>query len=204
MRKIFCIGREFGSGGLSIAKEAAKALNINCYDREILDEAVRSSGLPKEHDIVHMDEKAPSAWMYSILYEGSDRRYYGMISNDVLFSLEKKIILAAAEREDCIIVGRCADNILKQCRDYSVLSIFVTAYTDDRVKAIMERKEVNEGTAKDLIRKTDKERRVYYKTYTGKEWGISSSYDLTLNSSTLSRAAIIDILKYLYNNEMNG
>ena len=69
---------------------------------------------------------------------------------------------------------------------------------------IMERKEVNEGTAKDLIRKTDKERRVYYKTYTGKEWGISSSYDLTLNSSTLSRAAIIDILKYLYNNEMNG
>jgi len=199
MRKILCIGRQFGSGGHKMAIAAAKELGINCYDREILDDAVKSSGIAGG-TLTDADEKAANGWMYSILYEGADKKYYGKITNDILYDLEKKIILAAADREDCVIVGRCADVILKHHENCLVRSVFITADLEDRVKTVMTRQNLPEKAARELIRKTDKARKGYYDFYTDGDWGKPFNYDMILNSSRLSEKEIVDFLKYMYQN----
>jgi cytidylate kinase len=197
MRKIICIGRQYGSGGHRIAQAAAEQLGIPCYDREILEMAIKDSGIASE-SIANTDEKAPNAWMYSILYEGVNKHYYGKISNDILFDLEKKIILEAAKRSDCIFVGRCADAILKGSPDCCVKSIFIRADPEARITEIMNRCQCSRKQAASRIRKTDDARKNYYRTYCGGSWGEDQTYDYILDSSKLTQEQLLDTIRKIY------
>lgn len=197
MRKIICIGRQYGSGGHGIAKETASLLRIPCYDREILELAIKDSGIA-ENAISDQDEKAPNAWMYSILYEGYDKQYYGKITNDILFDLEKKIILEAAKRSDCIFVGRCADSILKQSTDYQIKSIFIKASQDARIREIMNRCSCDKKKAVSLMKKSDAARKHFCSVYGKSSWGEPGSYDFTFDSSVRSREEIIQDICGIY------
>ena len=197
MRRIICIGRQCGSNGHVIAQKTAEKLNIPCYDKEILEKAVQSSGLSK--DILEKaDEKAANPFLYSVWYDGISAEYHGRSTNDILFLAEQKIILDFAAEHDCVFVGRCADYILKKDPQFSVLSVYITAATDYKIQTIMATNHLNEKDAANLIRRTDKARKTYYDYYTGNDWGKPSDYDITLNASSLGESRIVDFLTRIY------
>ena len=111
--------------------------------------------------------------------------------NDVLFDLQRKIILDAAEKEDCVIVGRCANYIL----DNKCLSVFIHAPFDYRVQTIIERTGREEKSAQKLVKKVDKERRTYYEYFTDKKWKDISQYHLAFDSSKFDQDTIVKMIK---------
>ncbi len=198
MRKCICIGRQYGSGGRRIALKAAENIGIRCYDSELLTKAITDSGITSNQLLEEADEKTAS-WMYTALYEGSNKEYYGKNPNDILFSAQKKIILEIAAREDCILVGRCADHILRRQKDCQMTSIFINAPMDYRIREIMSRENVNDKDAAKLIRKTDRQRKIYYEYYTGNDWGKPSDYDIMLNAQSMGEERILKLIGHIYN-----
>lgn len=185
-----CIGREFGSGGLKIAEELAKLLEINFYDKKLIELAAQKSGLCEEYfgktEYGHAASVFPgdlSGRPVGIFSAG----YYGEtpLLNETLFKIQSDIIRRLSAKESCILAGRCADYVL---RDHPrCLSVFICDDIDNRVKRIMSAKE-NEsdfGKVKKEIEKTDKNRAKYYGFYTNKQWGKAVSYHLCLKSSVL-------------------
>lgn len=197
MNKIICIGRQYGSGGREIGYTLAKELGISFYDKEIMQEILNTSDLPRKL-LEKADEHSPHSLLHTVLYQGAEKAYYGMESNAILFEMQKKFILKKAQQENCIIVGRCAGSILENQSGCCALSIFVAAQMDDRIQRIMERKKIDSHDASALIRKTDKQREKYYNFYTNKDWGKPSDYDITLNSSKWGSERSIALLLDLY------
>ena len=111
--------------------------------------------------------------------------------NDVLYELQKKIIISLGQREDCVIVGRCATNILKN----KSLSIFIHAPFEDRVQNVIRRTGREEASVRKLVKKMDKERRAYYEYFTDSKWMDMTQYDLCIDSSRFSMDQIVDIVK---------
>lgn len=127
MRKIICIGRQFGSGGHFIARKFAERECIPYYDRKILDRASEASGIAR--DIMERaDERMAHPLWQPLYYEGNSKKYYGKNANDILFEAQKEIILEDAKKSDAVFVGRCADYILREFTDYCVKSIFCSSY----------------------------------------------------------------------------
>ena len=108
----------------------------------------------------------------------------GQSAEDVLFQMQSEIILELAEKEDCIIIGRCADHILES-QHVDCLSLFICAPVDWRVRHRMELEKLDEKSARELVEKTDKQREKYYAHYTNRPWGIPENYDLCINSARL-------------------
>ncbi|MDO4554956.1 MAG: cytidylate kinase-like family protein [Lachnospiraceae bacterium] len=193
MSKIICISREYGSGGHEIAKKTAQLLGISCLDKEILEHVLEKSDLPNDL-IVKADEKRKNSFRYTAIYEGSNREYYGMAINDILYEMEKNVILEKAEEGDCIIVGRCAEEILKDT-DHAVVSLFITAPLEFRLRRKMEEAGTQDRRKVEKeIKKMDKQRRAYYEYHTGKDWGIPYNYDVCLNSASMGINRIIDVM----------
>lgn len=138
MRKIICIGRQFGSGGHNLAHNLAESLGIPYYDKKILEDALAKSGM-REEIMREAEEKLPNPLLHSIYYEGNSTEYYGKSANEILYITQKSIIQKYAEESDCVIVGRCADAILKNCPDYSVKSVFVSAPMEYRITTTMKK-----------------------------------------------------------------
>lgn len=184
---VITIGRQFGSGGKEIGEKLAKSLNVNCYDKELLALAAKDSGLCEEIFEMH-DEKPTSSFLYSLVmdtYAGiySPQNMIDMPINQKVFLAQFDTIKKIAEKESCVIVGRCADYALEEMDD--VISVFISADMDYRVGKIAEKFKLKENKAKDLIIKTDKKRASYYNFYTNKIWGDAATYDLCLNSGVL-------------------
>lgn len=196
MRKIICIGRQSGTNGRVIARKTAEKLGIPCYDEELLQKAVEESGI-SEDVLKKADERAANPLLYTSLYEGSNKEFFGKNANDILFLAQTKVIQALAEKEDCIFVGRCADNVLRRA-PCSVLSVFITAPMRYRIRTVMERENTDEKGAAAHIRKVDRWRKVYYDYYTGNDWGKPSDYDVVLNAGLLGEDRVVDILVGLY------
>ncbi len=194
MNKIICIGRQYGSGGRVIGEAVAKKLGISFYDKDLLDEALAKTDLPQEA-LRNADEKRKNPFMYSVYYQGKDKEYYGMDASSILFEMQKKIILENAKKGDCVFVGRCADFILSECKDISVLSVFIVAPMKDRIARIMEREGIDEKSASDKIRKIDKKRKAHYDYYTGKDWGKPSDYDIIINSSRWGEQGSVELIE---------
>ena len=116
--------------------------------------------------------------------------------NDVLFYTQAEIIKGLAEKEDCIIVGRCADDILKGTKGSR--SVFIHAPFEKRVERIMERASIDEREAAALIKKIDKQRRYYYNYFTDKKWEHMTQYDICLDSGSIPEEQILDVLAALY------
>lgn len=194
---VITIARGYGSGGRAIGQMLAEELNIGFYDRELLKLASDASGI-HEGLFAQADETAKNPLLQSIakkVYKGQiippDRDDF--ISNENLFNYQAKIIKELAQNESCVIVGRCADFILKDLDN--VLRIYVHASSEDCVKTVEELAVCSKKQVKNYIQTIDKRRAAYYHYFTGRDWKDADNYDLCLNTSHLSRTQCIELVK---------
>ena len=204
-RTVITIGREFGSGGHEIGMKLAEKLGIKCYDKELLELAAKESGLCEEL-FASQDEKPTNSFLYSLVMDtysfGYTNSYVDMPINHKVFLAQFDAIKKLAERESCVIVGRCADYALED-NPYAV-SVFIKASLDERVQRIKRIYELNDSKAADLIQKTDKRRASYYNYYSSKKWGEAKSYNLCIDSGLVGVDGAIDmILKFIELKEKN-
>lgn len=192
---IICIGRQFGSGGHEIGTGLAKALDIPCYDKEILKQAAQESGIMEEL-FERADEKAAGSFLHSLTagnsYLGAFSSYDDYLTNDKLFLFQSKTIKEMAQKGPCVMIGRCADYILRGHQKR--LSVFIHAPLELRVQRIAHLHNLEEDAARALIKKTDKSRSNYYSFYTENDWGAASTYDLCLNAGKLGVDASVALL----------
>ncbi|MDR2969476.1 MAG: cytidylate kinase-like family protein [Tannerellaceae bacterium] len=203
---VITIGRQFGSGGRKVGQKLAKVLGINYYDREILAVAARESGL-SEDVFEKADEQAASGLSYALTtgysYMGMYMPYTDFLSNDGLFQLQSDAIRKLAEKESFILVGRCADYILRE--HPGLMSFFIHDTRENRVRRIQEYRnhEVTEEQAKELMMKTDKSRAAYYNYYTNKTWGASCSYHFSIDVSVLGVDESVAVMRELVDRRQN-
>ncbi len=198
---IITIGRECGSGGRHIGKKLAEELGIKCYDKELIDVAVKNSGLCKEIFETH-DEKPTSSFLYSLVMDTyslgyASSAYMDMPLNHKVFLAQFDTIKEIASQESCVFIGRCADYALAEFPN--VVTVFITADEDVKIKTLMERHNMGDQQAKSFMMKTDKKRASYYNYYSSKRWGDSKSYDLCINSSKVGIDGAIEIIKTFAN-----
>lgn len=196
-RFVITIARGYGSGGRAIGKMLAKELGINCYDREILKLASDDSGINEEL-FVRADEKLKGTLLYKVaknVYKGEvippDSDTY--VSNDNLFHYQAKVLRELAQRESYVIIGRCADYILKDMKN--VIRIFVHAPIEHCIDVVEDKTSMTRREIEQFIYKTDQYRAEYYRYYTGKDWNNARNYDLCLNTEELSFEKCVEIVK---------
>ncbi|MCU6746646.1 MULTISPECIES: cytidylate kinase-like family protein [Lachnospiraceae] len=195
-KRIITIGRQYGSNGRSIAQKLSDKLGIHYYDKELIYLASQKNDISYE-ELLKVDEKRADPWRYPVEDDMQmNRRFRYEPMNDVLFETEKKVILELAEKEDCIIVGRCANYVLREKEN--VRNIFFYAPLEERIKTIMERASVDEKEAAYLIKKIDKQRRYYYNSYTDRRWEDMEQYDICMDTVKMSVDSILDILCAVY------
>lgn len=193
-KRIITINRMYGSGGRAIGKALAEELEIGFYDKELIEIVARDKNIPFG-DLADVDEKRPGAWSFPVNHEIQISQDYRAIPmNDVLFELQRDIILSLSDKEDCVIVGRCANHILQD----RTLSVFIYAPFETRVKNVMERLDREEKSARKLVKRMDKERRSYYEFFTDEKWLDMGQYDLCIDSSRFTTEEIVKILKEAY------
>ena len=194
---VITIGRECGSSGRLIGQKLAADLGVKCYDKELLTLAAKNSGLCEELFKTH-DEKPTSSFLYSLVMDTysmgyNTSAYMDMPINHKIFLAQFDTIKKLAEEESCVIVGRCADYALA---DYpNTVSVFICGDEEDKIHHLMERHNVDESKAKDIMIKTDKRRASYYNYYSSKKWGSSKSYDVCINSSAVGYDGAVEIIK---------
>ncbi len=191
--KIITISRQFGSGGRTVGKQLAARLGIPCYDQELIEKLAQASGFTPEM-VAKQQEASPysSRWAF-VLSEG---QFMGASIQDQLWQLQREIILDLAEKGSCVIVGRCADVILKDYAD--CLTVFIHARKEKRAKRIVEVYGETEVAIEKRIRDKDKRRAVYYEFYTGQTWGLAENFHVALDSGELGIERCTDTLTALY------
>lgn len=203
-KRIITIGRQFGSNGRNIGKLIAEKLGVQCYDKELLQIAAKNSGVCEEL-LQNLDEKPNKSFLYSVVmdpyafaYNFNNNNYTTNI-NQQAFQATFDTIKDLAERESCVIVGRCSDYILRERDD--VLNVFIYAPLEARIKTVSERyPALTENKIKDQITKEDKARASYYNYYSSKKWGKMESYHLSIDSSILTIDKAADIIIEVFNN----
>ena len=198
--KIYTIGREFGSGGREVGEKLATKLGIKLYDKELLQQAAKDSGFCEEIFENH-DEKPTNSFLYSLVMDTysvsgySAAPFLDMPLNHKVFLAQFETIKKIAEKESCVIVGRCADYALSDNPD--CINVFIHADLDVRIKNVSRNLNITENKARDIINKTDKQRASYYNYYTSKKWGDSKSYNLSLDAGKLGTDNCVEmILKF--------
>ena len=191
MNKVITISREYGAGGHSIGKRVAEALGIEIYDKDIVRETVKASGFDME--VVQQEEEdvSRSSYFLKTLVSGSVH-YHD--PQDAIHEVQRAVILKFAQEGPCVILGRCADEIL---RDSGIETLNVFIHADDlhRAVRISEMTGITNATElQKLMAKKDASRRNYYTHYTGKKWGDSHNYDLTLDSGVLGDELCIKLI----------
>ena len=194
--RIITIARQFGSGGREIGEELAKALGVKCYDKELISLAAKESGVNPEV-FNNVDEKATNSLLYSLslgLYSfGSNFSADRLPVNDKLYLLQHKIIKQIAAEGACVIVGRCADHVLRDKKN--IVRLFICADMDYRIDRAVKIKGVNKDKAAQVVNKTDKSRANYYNFYSGMKWGAPENYDLSVNRTGLSTEQVVGVVK---------
>lgn len=193
---VITIGRQFGSGGRSIGEKLAKKLGVNFYDKELISIAAKESGMSPEV-FEGVDEKATNSLLYSLsmgMYSfGSGLPAMGDLPvNDKLYLLQHRIIKDIAEKENCVIVGRCADYVLRD--NPKRVSLFIYADMEYRKEQSIQKHGIDAAHAEHIINKTDKNRANYYSFYSGQKWGMVENFDLCIDSSKLDEDKIVDLL----------
>ncbi len=195
-KSVITISREFGSGGREIAIDVAKALGVKFYDKELISLAAKESGVDPAL-FERIDEHASNSLLYSLsmgLFTLGQTGFSprDQISvNDQLYLLQHEIIKKLAE-EPCVIVGRCADYILRDRTN--CINVFIHADLEYRVERAIRLHNVPESKGEAVVRKTDKTRANYYQFYTENKWGLADNYHLSVNSAKLSKEKVVDII----------
>lgn len=179
-KRIITISREFGSGGRFIGEEVAKKLGIAYYDKNIINQIAEESGLSPDY-IQESAELSPKKGILAYALAGRD--ITGKSVEDMVYEVQRKVILELAEKEPCVIIGRNADFILKDRDD--VLNVFIHGNMPEKMKRICQLYNVSEQDAVKMMTDTDKRRITNYNFYTDQRWGKASNYTLCLNSSQL-------------------
>ncbi len=185
---IITIARQYGSGGREIGERVAKLLGIPLYDKQLIADAA-SKGNLSEEIIKKTDETAANSLLYTLAMGsnvvGTTMHFgYKMPINDKLFILQSEVIREYAKGGSCVIIGRCADYVLRE--EEGIFRIFVYGDLDHRKERVQERHpEIKASQIVDVINKTDRRRASYYNFYTGNKWGKYDNYDMAVNSSTL-------------------
>lgn len=197
MRSIITISREFGSGGREIGKILSEQLDIPFYDKELLEIASRESGICQELFVKH-DENYTSSLLFSLVMGNYPMTADGRINPDMplnhkIFLAQFDTIKSLAEKGPCVIVGRCADYVLKNMTN--VVNFFISGNIIEKKARILERYDIEKNKAEDFIRKTDKRRASYYNYYTDMKWGEAKNYDLCINSSKTGIDGAVRLMK---------
>ncbi|MBO5364057.1 MAG: cytidylate kinase-like family protein [Clostridia bacterium] len=182
---IITIGRQFGSGGREVAKKVAEKLGIGFYDKELIALAAKESGLSEEL-FEGIEDMSSNSLLYSLVMgiqsgNGTYYRYGDVFNSDGLFRVQSQVIRNLAEKGPCVIVGRCADYILRE--QPNLMNVFVHADIAWRTKRIRELHTMEEKEATATIKKTDKRRGSFYNFYTNQVWGNVNNYHLSLDTS---------------------
>lgn len=185
-KPVITIARQYGSGGKTIGQMLADDLKVNCYEREIISMASEDSGI-NESLFAKVDEQIGVNSFFNLnhIYKGKliSPESDGFTSNQNLFNYQAKIIKYLADKDSCVIIGRCANFVLRDNPD--VVSVFVYSDADFLLENALERTSFSEKDTIKFIEKTNKYRADYYKYYTGLDWYDLRSYDLVLNSGKL-------------------
>lgn len=188
---VITIGRENGSGGRQLGSELAAALGVKCYDSELINETAKASGFAKSFVETH-EEHRPGSFLYSLVTGG------GVVADEQpfpvqIFQAQSEVIRTIAARESCIIVGRCADYVLRERKD--LLSVFIhapVAFRADRAQKVYEKEA---GNMEDFVRKKDKKRAAFYNYFSQNKWGDARHYHLAI-SSVYGVDFAVEVLKH--------
>ena len=192
MKKIITISRQFGSGGRSIAKAVAEKLGYDYYDSELVERVAKETGFSQEY-IADAGEYAPGRSILSYALSNSTP-HSGSVMNatDYLWSTQCRIIMEIADKGNCVIVGRCADYILRNRED--CLNVFIYADTAYKAKRIVELYGVTDKSPEKRLADKDGKRRVNYKYFTGRDWGEAENYHISLNSAYFGQDKCAEII----------
>lgn len=189
--RIITISREFGSGGRTIGRKVAEELGIPCYDSELIQKIATESGFDENY-IKDAGEYAPGGFLSSAFAN----RAFGPTNEDYLWQIQYQIITELAEKGPCVIVGRCADYILRDKAD--CLKVFIHADMDFRADRIVKVYGEREESPEQRLKDKDKRRAAYHRFYTNMKWGHAQNYHITLNSGVLGIEKCVEIIKSLY------
>ena len=193
MNRIITISREFGSGGRTIGKMTAERLGIPCYDQELITKLAEKSGFTAEY-VKERSEYTEHAGWFSNAFSG--RSLDGTSNQDYLWVIQRKILLELSKQESCVIVGRCADYVLRDRAD--CLRVFIHADMEKRADRIVRVYGETKDAPKKRLREKDRRRAVYYQFYTDMEWGKAQNYHISLDSGTLGIDCCVELLTQLY------
>ena len=190
---IITISREYGAGGHSIGRGVAEALGIEIYDRDIIRNTARDSGL--DAGVIEAEEeeisRADAIWRMITPAAYTDRR-------ETIHEIERKVILMLAKKGPCVILGRCADTILEE---FNIESLNVFIYADAIHRAVRVSELIGSKNPSDIqraMKKTDHARREYYQQFTGKHWGDAKNFNLSMDSGLLGYDACIKLICEAY------
>lgn len=196
---VITIARGYGSGGREIGKLVADKLGINYYDKDIITLTTEQSG-NTEHYVENNEQKITNSAFYNFYsqfyYEGAEST-----KCDKLFNVEKNVMIDLASKGDCVILGRLGNYIFKDYKN--ALHIFIDSNLENKITRVMKRDNLSENDAKAKIKRVETERKNHCKHFSNKEWGATSTYDLTLNSSKYSVDKIADIIVSLVKGKVN-
>ncbi len=195
--RVITIARQYGASGRFTGEFLSKLTGFPCYDRELITMSVDKSGM-KEDVLKSFDEKAQSSLLYtlamgSVEYGSAIATPYNMPISDKLFIMQSNIIKELAEQSPCIIVGRCADYVLRE--NPNCVSIFLQADLNVRAERVAARHQLPITKAQDLCIKTDKKRASYYSHYAGQKWGRPDLYDLVIDTTTIGAEGAAKVIK---------
>ncbi len=181
---VITIGRQFGSGGRAIGKAVAEQLGIPFYDKEIIKRIAQKSGLSQEI-LDEYDERPTNSFLYSLsfgayTYSNTLTGVPEIPMSDKIFMIQSDVIKNLAKEGPCVIVGRCAESVLKE--EVPSLSIFIHTNIERRIQRICEYENISRAAALEMIHKTDKKRASYHNYYSENKWGAATTYDLCVNS----------------------
>lgn len=189
MKNIITISREFGSGGRSIGKAVADKLGYEYFDKEIIEKIAEESGLSKDY-IEKNGEHSPGKNFFSYAFVGRSRS--GMSVEDYLWNKQREVILKIAEKGKCVIVGRCADYILRDRED--CLNVFIHADMKKRADRIVNLYGETDQKPEKRLKDKDRTRKLNYKYYTDHDWGVSQNYHISLDSGEIGIERCEDII----------
>ena len=197
-RFVITIARQYGSGGRTIGMMLAEKLGVEYYDKDLVKKASEDSGI-NEALFARTDEKHKGG-LKNIFKKHTQEVALpsegDYTSSDNLFNLQSRVIRDLAAKENCIIIGRCADYVLKDC-DHA-LSVFVHAPMDFCIEQAMKKHSMTEKEMEKYILKVDRQRADYYRYFTGREWTDARNYDLCLDSSKLGfERCVEEIIAYM-------
>ncbi len=197
MDKVITITRQYGSGGREIGRKLAEAYEIPFYDNEIISRAAKETGFA-EAAFERAEDKASNSLLYSIamgmnVFSNQDVGFSGLSLDDRIFLAQSKVIRNVAAEGPCVIVGKCADYILKE--NENVVNLFINATLDFRIKRAIEVDGISKEKAAETVMKKDKSRANYYKYHSGERWDNVLNYDMAIRSDLCGIDGTVACLK---------